>query len=576
MREYETEFNWLTRYGGHEMEDEKVQLHRFLRGMRVDVRNRCMIQNYANLAELVEKAAMLEDGLAEESQQRTEGASVQQTDAAKLSASGSARAEMGQRGVAVATTAETTEDYANGILDRGRAGGSKYFMADHLFLASRDYVGTILMCGVVTHLMFDTGAKHCFVSPYMIGKGGLQKEPSDNFGLVQAAGGQVMMMYGIVRNISVMMCGMDMPADLVICRVKSHDVILGMNWFGKHMAHLDCHCGLVLFETTIGTLEYQGIRPLSGNLIVSTVQAEQLIRNGCEATVFGPLSELPPARLDPFTIELEPGTTPISKAPYRMAPAEIAELKKQLGELMEKGFVRPSNSPWVAPVLFVKKKDDDILVYSKNEEEHGTHLRKVLERLKEQKLFAKFSKCSFWKREIGFLGHVVLDRGVSVDQEKIRSIAEWPRPRNVSEIRSFRGLAGYYRRFVKGFASMAQPLTRLTGKNEPYVWTAECEQSFLKLKDMLTSTLVLALSEPDEPYVVYTDASGQGLGCVLMQSGRVIAYASRQLRKYEANYPTHDLEMAVVVFSLKIWRTYLYGGKVQIYMDHKSLTYIFT
>ncbi|XP_019092323.1 PREDICTED: uncharacterized protein LOC109129135 [Camelina sativa] len=175
----------------------------------------------------------------------------------------------------------------------------------------------------------------------MIGKGGFRKEPGDHFGLVQAAGGHVMFTYGVVRNISVMVCGMDLPADLVKCRVKAHDVILGMDWLSKHRAHLDCYRGRVLFETAKEMVVYQGIRPLPGNLLVSPTQAEQLISNGYEAylasimieevgtgaelseilvvwefeSVFGPLSELPPSWSDPFTIELEPGTAPISKAP---------------------------------------------------------------------------------------------------------------------------------------------------------------------------------------------------------------------------------------------------------------------
>ena len=127
-----------------------------------------------------------------------------------------------------------------------------------------------------------------------------------------------------------------------------------------------------------------------------------------------------------------------------------------------------------------------------------------------------------------------------IDPEKIQAIRDWPRPRNATEIRSFLGLAGYYRRFVKGFASMAKSMTKLTGKDVPFEWSPECEESFASLKAMLTSTPVLALPEPGEPYVVYTDASRVGLGCVLMQRGKVIAYASRQLRKHEGNYPTHD------------------------------------
>ncbi|KAG7559452.1 Reverse transcriptase domain [Arabidopsis thaliana x Arabidopsis arenosa] len=166
-----------------------------------------------------------------------------------------------------------------------------------------------------------------------------------------------------------------------------------------------------------------------------------------------------------------------------------------------------------------------------------------------------------------FIDDILVYSKSSKEHEAIR---EWPRPRNATEIRSFLGLAGYYRRFVKGFASMAQDMTKLTGKDVPFIWSPEYKESFANLKTMLTSTPVLALPEEGEPYAVYTDASRVGVGCVLMQQGKVIAYASRQLRKHEGNYPTHDLEMAAVVFALKIWRSYLYGGKER---DMESLVY---
>ena len=144
----------------------------------------------------------------------------------------------------------------------------------------------------------------------------------------------------------------------------------------------------------------------------------------------------------------------------------------------------------------------------------------------------------------------------------------------MTEVRSFLGLAGYYRRFVKDFSRIAAPLTRLTQKNVKFVWTDKCEH-FLQLKDLLTSAPILTLPSGDEGYTVYCDASRVGLGCVLMQNGRVIAYALRQLKKHEQNYPTHDLEMAAVIFALKIWRHYLYDVTCEIYTDHKSLKYIF-
>ena len=357
-------------------------------------------------------------------------------------------------------------------------------------------------------------------------------------------------------------------------------------------------------------------------------------------------------------------------------------MKEQLQELLDKGFIRPSVSPWGAPVLFVKKKDgtmrlcidyrqlnkvtvknryplpriddlfdqlhgarifskidlrsgyhqlkvkevdisktafrtryghyefvvmpfgltnapaafmdlmnrvfkdfmdkfvivfiDDILVYSRSQEEHVDHLRVVLQILREKQLYAKFSKCEFWLDSVVFLGHVISGNGIQVDPKKIEAVVNWKRPTNVTEIRSFLGLAGYYRRFVKDFSLIAKSLTRLTQKNVKFEWTDQCEQSFLELKDRLVTAPILTLPSDNVGFVIYSDASHQGLGCVLMQHGKVIAYASRQLKPHERNYPTHDLELAAIVFALKLWRHYLYGITCEIYTDHQSLKYLFT
>jgi hypothetical protein len=165
---------------------------------------------------------------------------------------------------------------------------------------------------------------------------------------------------------------------------------------------------------------------------------------------------------------------------------------------------------------------------------------------------------------------------VLVDPAKIEAVSNWDRPTTPTEVRSFIGLAGYYRRFVKDFAKIAAPLTRLTRKTEKFEWTEKCEKSFQELKRRLVTAPVLALPDEKGNFVIYSDASHKGLGCVLMQHERVIAYASRQLKDYESRYPTHDLELAAIVFALKIWRHYLYGEKCEIYTDHKSLKYIFT
>ncbi len=163
-----------------------------------------------------------------------------------------------------------------------------------------------------------------------------------------------------------------------------------------------------------------------------------------------------------------------------------------------------------------------------------------------------------------------------MDPSKVQEVLNWKQPQTVSEIRSFLGLAGYYRRFIANFSKISKPLTSLLQKNAKFFWSPQCEEAFQTLKKLLTSAPVLAQPDLAKPFDVYCDASGNGLGCVLMQEGRVIAYASRQLRKHEITYPTHDLELAAVVHALKIWRHYLLGSKCHIYTDHKSLKYIFT
>ena len=219
---------------------------------------------------------------------------------------------------------------------------------------------------------------------------------------------------------------------------------------------------------------------------------------------------------------------------------------------------------------------DDILVYSRSELEHERHLGLVLQTLRQYQLYAKFSKCKFWLSRVGFLGRVVSADGIYVDPQKVEAVSNWEQPTMVTEVRSFLGLAGYYRRFIEGFSKIAGPLHCLTRKGVKFKWADRCEGSFQTLKEMLTSAPVLTLPKGNEGFEVYSDASCQGLGCVLMQHKRVVAYASRQLKKHELNYPTHDLELAAVIFSLKTWRHHLYGATCQIFTDHKSLKYLFT
>jgi hypothetical protein len=177
---------------------------------------------------------------------------------------------------------------------------------------------------------------------------------------------------------------------------------------------------------------------------------------------------------------------------------------------------------------------------------------------------------------VPFIGHIISNGGILVDPTKVKEIVAWSTPTTVTEIWSFLGLVGYYRRFIEGFSKIAKPMTSLLEKEREFKWDEKYQGSFDQLKKRLMSPPVLVMPDLQKGFDIYCDACGQGLGCVLMQEGHVIAYTSRQLRKQELNYPTHDLELTAVVRALKIWRHYIMGIKSQVFMDHKSMKYIFT
>jgi hypothetical protein len=181
---------------------------------------------------------------------------------------------------------------------------------------------------------------------------------------------------------------------------------------------------------------------------------------------------------------------------------------------------------------------DDILIFSKNEEKHDEHLRLVLQKLRENQLYAKLNKCEFWLKEVSFLGQIISEGGISVDPSKVKDVLSWNTPQNVSDIRSFLGLAGYYRRFIEGFSKTSKPMTELLVKGYTFEWTPRRETSFQDLKKTLTTAPVLIMPDMEKPFSIHYDTSDQGLGCVLIQDGHVVAYASRQLRKHEEKYLT--------------------------------------
>jgi hypothetical protein len=169
---------------------------------------------------------------------------------------------------------------------------------------------------------------------------------------------------------------------------------------------------------------------------------------------------------------------------------------------------------------------DDILVYSRNEEEHEGHLHLVLQKLQDHKLYTKLSKCEFWLKQVAFLGHVTSKGGIYVDPRKVQDVLSWMAPMSVSDIQSFLGLDGYYRRFIEGFSKIRKPMIELLEKDKQFEWTPACEVSFQELKKRLTTALELVMPDMEKSFSIYCDVSGQGLGCVLMHVGHVVAYAS--------------------------------------------------
>ncbi|GJV07905.1 putative reverse transcriptase domain-containing protein [Tanacetum coccineum] len=379
---------------------------------------------------------------------------------------------------------------------------------------------------------------------------------------VELADGRTIKVNNILMGCTLNFLNHPFNINLIPVEMGSFDVIIGMDWLSRYSAVIDCAKKIVRSHVFLAHVTVKKTEDKSKEKQLEDVP---VVKDFPED-----LPGLPPVRQVEFHIDLVPGTAPVARAPYRLAPSEMKELSNQLQELSDKGFIRPSSSPWGDPVLFVKKKDgsfrmcidyrelnkltvksryplpriddlfdqlqgssvyskidlmsgyhqlrvreddipktafrthkfvivfiDDILIYSKNEQEHEEHLKQILELLKKEELYAKFSKCEFWIPKVQFLGHVIDSKGIHVDPAKIESVKDWASPKS-------------------------------------------------------PTAPILALPEGSEDFIVYCDASIKGLGAVLMQIEKVISYASRQLKIHEKNYSTHDLELGAVVFALKI------------------------
>ncbi|XP_058726068.1 uncharacterized protein LOC131597384 [Vicia villosa] len=532
--------------------------------------------------------------------------------------------------------------------------------------------GTCFINSTPLITIIDTGATHCFIAADCVERLGLVLSSMNGEMVVEVPAKGTVTTSLVCLRCPLSIFGRDFAVDLVCLPLSGLDVILGMNWLEYNYVHINCYNKSVRFSTAeeeeaslvspkqLRQLLKEEVKMFSLMATLSmenqAIIDELLVVREFPEVFPDEIPDVPPEREVEFGIDLVPGTRPVSMAPYRMSASELAELKKQLEELLEKKFVRPSVSPWGAPVLLVKKKDgsmrlcvdyrqlnkvtiknkyplpriddlmdqlvgasvfskidlrsgyhqikvkdediqktafrtryghyeysvmpfgvtnapgvfmeymnrifrdyldqfvvvfiDDILIYSKSEEDHEDHLRTVLQVLKERKLYAKLSKCEFWLKEVSFLGHVISGSGIAVDPSKVDAVLQWESPKSATEIRSFLGLAGYYRRFIECFSKLALPLTRLTCKGRAFVWDTQCEESFVELKKRLTTAPVLTLPNPGEPFVVFCDACLMGLGGVLMQNNKVVAYASRQLRDYDFGLNYHPGKANVVADAL--------------------------
>ncbi|GJV60253.1 putative reverse transcriptase domain-containing protein [Tanacetum coccineum] len=546
--------------------------------------------------------------------------------------------------------------------------------------------GTFLLNNRYAYILFDTGADKSFVSTAFSTLLDIVPNTLDHGYNVELADGRIIGVNTILMGCTLNLRNHPFNINLMPVEMGSFDVIIGMDWLSKYSAVIGCAEKIVRIPWRNKTLIIHGDGSTQGNVtrlnIISCTKTQKYMEKGFpiflahvtakevegksemkrleDVSIVQDFPEvfpedlpgLPPTRQVEFQIDLVPGAAPVARAPYRLAPSEMKELSEQLKELSDKGFIRPSSSPWGAPVLFVKKKDgsfrmcidyrelnkltvknryplpriddlfdqlqgssvyskidlrsgyhqlrvreedipktafrtryghyefqvmpfgltnapavfmdlmnrvckpyldkfvivfiDDILIYSKNKQEHEEHLKIILELLKKEELYAKFSKCEFWIPKVQFLGHVIDSEGIHVDPAKIESIKDWTSPKSPTEIRQFLGLAGYYRRFIEGFSKIAKPMTKLTQKKIKFEWGDKQEAAFQLLKQKLCSAPILALPEGSEDFIAYCDASKKGLGAVLMQREKVISYASRQLKIHEKNYTTHDLELGAV------------------------------
>ncbi|GJR24624.1 putative reverse transcriptase domain-containing protein [Tanacetum coccineum] len=384
--------------------------------------------------------------------------------------------------------------------------------------ASRDpnyniVTGTFLLNNRYAFILFDNGADRSFISSAFSSLINIALTPLENSYDVELADGKIVRIDTIIRGCTLNFLNHPFNIDLMPVELASFNIIIGMDWLRKYHAVIMCDDKLVQIPYGNETLIFHGTksnnRRESRLTIISCLKVQEYMAKGYLRSGYHQL------RVREQDIPKTAFRTRYGHYEFRVMPFGL------------------TNAP-------------------ADKKEHEEHLKAILELLKKEKLYAKFSKCEFWIPKVQFLSYVIDSRGIHVDPAKIESIKDWASPKTPTEIRQFLGLTGYYRRFIDGFSKIAKSMTKLTQKGVKFDWGKNEENDFQLIKQKLCSAPILDLPKGSEDFVVNCDASHKGLGVVLMQREKVIAYASRQLKIHEKNYTTHDLELGLVVFALKI------------------------
>ncbi|XP_015086935.1 uncharacterized protein LOC107030041 [Solanum pennellii] len=509
--------------------------------------------------------------------------------------------------------------------------------------------------------MVDTGATHTFVDVKIATKLGLKLSKIPFY--VKTVNAKAYAIVGMAYGVSMSTESWVGKHNLMVMPLGEFEIILGIDFLRKFQfvpfPHLDGV--MVMNESNAGFLK--GVHPFGNvnkvakkkdkGMFLSAMSIDKRLKMG-DDTILAALVEVKPdvkievpdcvaellkqyadvmtpelpKNLPPRKIELLHGTVAPAQAPYRMAPKELAELRKQLNELLDAGLILPSKAPYGAPDLmdrlskacwftkldlragcwqvriaegdepkttcvtrygsyeflvmpfglinapaifcnlmnnvlfdylddFVVVYIDDIVIYSLTLEEHVNHLSLVLSQLRKYTLYVKMEKCEFAKQEIQFLGHLVSKNQVRLDPKKVQAIVDWQAPRHVKDLRSFLGLANYYRKFITGYSKRSAALIELLKKDTKWVWSERCDEAFQNLKEAIASEPILKLPDFELPFEVHTDASDKAIVGVLVQEGHPVAFESRKLNDAEQRYSIHEKDMVAVVHCLQVWRVYL-------------------